>query len=569
MAHGKVLLIGLDGGTYKILEPFAAEGLIPNLKRLMDEGAKGVLRSTVPPISAPAWATFQTGKNPGGHGLFNFFDLSEDGYRSSHDFRKSRVVNHASIGSATVYDYLREGNRKVISINIPLTYPTPEVDGALVSCWLSPPGSKEYTWPRELADEIPDYRIDQDFGEGMYAITPKGTKIDSNFLMDDLDDILTKRADTTRHLMQSRPWDVCMVCFTETDRLHHYLWRAIDPDHPDADTEEVRTERERFKTFYRNLDAHIGKLIEAAGPDTNLIVMSDHGFDAPPQRRYRMSHWMQEQGWLVTRPDEGDTPGREGTGATGRKKTPNPLGQVGRYLWQRLVPPSLRDQIYARVRYKPTRQVMDWEKTRAWSFGVNNNLGAICINEKQPNGDGCVAPGEETEKLTDEIEQGLRALTHPDTGAPLVREVMRREAVYDGPYLERFPHLIFILDTDFEADFESGFNIASQRIEAGPIYPDGRGNHRPEGIVLAAGPAISPGEKREYGLACIMPTVLRLVGLPVPSDVDGVVMEDYIRPDVLDRDGAGVSEPVEHRFSEPTDEDVAALQDKLKKLGYM
>lgn len=573
MSSSKVLVIGLDGGTFTVLEPFAREGLIPNLARLMETGARGVLRSTVPPISAPAWATFQTGKNPGGHGLFNFFDWSKSGFRSSHDFRTSRVVNHSNIGSPTVYDYLRAGGRKVISVNIPLTYPTPQVDGALVACWLTPPGSRDFTWPRTVAGEIPEYRIDQDFGQGMYALTPEGTELDSDQLFDDLTDILERRADATRHLLTSRPWDVAMVCFTETDRIQHYFWRAINPKHPDYGTPKGAHERKRFKGFFTALDARVGDLVEAVGPDADVFVISDHGFGPPPTRRYHLTHWMRERGWLVTaaaRPErESGGNGNGGAGPGPRRARASAVVGAGKALWKRLVPPSLRDQIYARVGYSPAPVVVDWEKTRAWSFGVNNNLGAICINERDTAGEGCVAPGAETTALVDEIARGLMELRDPATGRPVVQEVMRREEMYDGPYADRFPHLLARLDPDFEADFESGFVVTGWRIQSHDVYPSGRGNHHPDGICIAAGPRIVAGEMPAHDLADVMPTLLHLAGLPVPDDLDGRVMTDHLRADWR-QVRTGPAQPAgAHRFAEPSAEDVERLQEKLRQLGYM
>jgi predicted AlkP superfamily phosphohydrolase/phosphomutase len=563
----KTLLIGLDGGTFTVLDALAAEGVIPNLAKLMRDGARGVLRSTVPPISAPAWATFQTGKHPGKHGLFNFFDLSEGGYRQSHDFRSSRVVNHSNIGSATLYDYLREGGRKVISVNVPLTYPTPEVEGCVVACWLTPPGSGAFTHPRELAAELPDYRIDQNFGEGMYAVTPRGKELDSDYLFDDLEDILRRRADAAEYLLTSKPWDLGLICFTETDRVHHYFWRAFDPARKGGGA-TAEHERERFRAFYRELDARVGRLMAAAGAAANTLVVSDHGFDSPPPRRYHLSHWMREQGWLTTRP----ATGAEGETGAEAPAAPSPAMQgsafrAARAVWRALVPSALRERVYAGTGYAPQRLEVDWERTRAWSFGVNNNLGAVCVNVRE-EGTGCVEPGAETERLVDEIAEGLKRLTDPATGAPVVRQVMRREEVFAGPYVERFPHLLVLLDPGFEADVESGYALGPERIEAGPIYPNGRGNHRPEGICIAAGPDIVPGPKAEQSLASVMPTLLHLCGLAVPPDLDGAVMAEYLTPEALGR-GAGAGEAAEHRFAEPSDEDVRLLQEKLKHLGYM
>ena len=176
----------------------------------------------------------------------------------------------------------------------------------MVACWLTPPGSKEFTWPRALAAELPDYRIDQNFGQGMYAVTPEGRELDTDYLFDDLGDILRRRADAAEYLLRTKPWDLAMICFTETDRVHHYFWRGIQPLSAAGGTRKLAHDRSRFRAFYADLDARLGRLIEAAGPDVNVMVVSDHGFDAPPVRRYHVSHWLREQGWLATREEAGE-----------------------------------------------------------------------------------------------------------------------------------------------------------------------------------------------------------------------------------------------------------------------
>ncbi|RLE47527.1 MAG: hypothetical protein DRJ18_03130 [Candidatus Methanomethylicota archaeon] len=71
----RVIVIGLDGATWKLIKPWAEEGKLQTLKRLMEEGAYGELKSTIPPITAAAWASLLTGKNPGKTGIYDFLYL--------------------------------------------------------------------------------------------------------------------------------------------------------------------------------------------------------------------------------------------------------------------------------------------------------------------------------------------------------------------------------------------------------------------------------------------------------------------------------------------------------------
>lgn len=112
----RVLVIGIDGGTWDLFKPLIDEDKMPHLGKLLNNGAHGILMSTIPPVTAPAWSSFLTGKNPARHGVFDFIDW--DG-----KLRKEKLVSSQSIHGQWFPEILSKQGKTVGLINVPLTYP--------------------------------------------------------------------------------------------------------------------------------------------------------------------------------------------------------------------------------------------------------------------------------------------------------------------------------------------------------------------------------------------------------------------------------------------------------------
>ena len=125
----RFLVIGIDGGTFDLIRPWAEAGDLPNLARLMAEGVHGPLESTLPPVTAPAWSTFATGKNPGKHGVFDFI-LPMGG--------RYDLVNATSIHAPTLWQIISEAGLKCGVMNVPVTYPPAPINGFVIGGMLSP-----------------------------------------------------------------------------------------------------------------------------------------------------------------------------------------------------------------------------------------------------------------------------------------------------------------------------------------------------------------------------------------------------------------------------------------------
>src|SRR5712692_5865304 len=143
----KVVIIGLDGATFRTLQPWMDAGYLPTLKEMVETGVSGKLTSVVPPVTAPAWCSFMTGKNPGKHGVY-YFTTREKGTG-----RDIPISAHARSGK-TVWDLLSDSGKTVLVLNVPATYPPHPVRGVMIADFLTPKGKRDFVYPPALLDEI-------------------------------------------------------------------------------------------------------------------------------------------------------------------------------------------------------------------------------------------------------------------------------------------------------------------------------------------------------------------------------------------------------------------------------
>jgi len=532
-------MIGLDGGTMSVIKPLAREGLLPNLASLMKRGVSGDLESTVPFITPPAWATFFTAKHPGRHGLYDFT-------KTNPETGDKEFVNFSDVHSDTLWSVLTKSGKKVCSINVPLTYPMPKIDGYLISGLMSPP-EQLITYPESLAKEITDacgYIEDIIFIRDWHKDVEKIPEL--------LRGCTEKRTDSSIYLMKKFDWDFFMTVYTETDRMQHILWDYILDDHPGSAL------REKVRAYYTFLDASIGRLIDEVDEDTTVMVMSDHGF-GPVDKKVYINKWLRDSGFLSVQ--EGKTK------SVNRRR--NLKGKAYRLLTKsdKLSKMLFGDRRAPRsvAGYKKVFECMDWGNTRA--YAASNTDHGITINLKGRNPNGIVEPGKEYEELRTSIMDELRKLKDPDTGKLLASDIHRREDVYSGPFLDMAPDILFVL--------AHGEHIAStQHADHLVEVPDrDTGSHRINGMFIACGKDItSDSEIDDARIIDVMPTILYEMGLAIPEDVDGRIMTKIFKQGFLDENVAQYAKPdfVDKGAEDGlTAEEKGEMEDRLKSLGYM
>lgn len=556
----KVLVIGLDGAPFPLIEKWAAEGLLPNLAELIERGSFGILRSTMPVHSPTAWASFITGMNPGKHGVFDFVRREVDSYRL-------QVVRANEIAGASLWQWLSENGRTVGVMNVPMTYPPETVNGFLIT-GLGTPDYVNYTHPPELSQELntEGYRVNKKF-----FFTPDR----ADEWLEDIYDVTDLHGETAVRLIQEKPWDFFMVVFRNTDEICHFFWHHMDPTHPWHNPKAPEQHRQAIQNLYQQVDAWVGKLKAAAGDDTNIVIMSDHGA-GPLYKDVFINEWLWQKGWLKLR-EEIQTPQKHVTwlrqiGLT-RKNISDTLTRLGLHRVEVLIKKVLGDKIYVLPRDERPEfnDAIDWAQTKAYSFGY---YGQIFINLQGREPQGIVSLDTEYEALRQKIAHELKQLTDPADGHLVIDRIFFKEDLYHGPFLETAPDMLAIM-RDFTYMTRKGYEFADKRgILFKEPYTVESGSHRLEGILIAAGPDIAAQPTlASKDIQDLTPTILQLLHCPIPYNMDGQIIREILTPKFQSEHPITYTDKLIERSSNDNTTWTPALEaemtDRLKKLGYL
>jgi predicted AlkP superfamily phosphohydrolase/phosphomutase len=553
MSH-KLLVIGLDGASFNVLDPLIGKGYLPNIARLIAEGSRANLETTFPPITAVAWSSFMTGKNPGKHGIFEFV-------RRDHQSNRELAVNASFRKGRAIWDLLSGSGKRVIVHNFPCTYPPHEINGLLIADFMTPRGRRDFAYPATLLSEI-----EAEFGSYRLHLSQTYAEGNVDAVLDELFDELEYKAKVAEYLMTQYEWDAFFQYFWGTDRIQHELWHIIDEEHPRHNPEEARVYRDRVFEYFQRVDEIIGRLIELAGHHPLVLIASDHGF-GPAHKYCSLNIWLLREGFLKLKPDL----------ATRTKKAMFSLGLTPELAFKltRKIPRSFRPARGVSSQPGASKLLgkfflsfndVDWSRSVAFSKG---NYGQIYVNLKgrEPNG---IVADDQYDAVRESIIKRLSALKHTPTGEPFVGQIFRREDIYNGPLVGDAPDIAF-LPTDMRhlplgnADFTSNkFMVDAFGIS---------GCHRMNGVMIASGNGIARGHAFELARIYDMaPTLLYMADQSVPDDMDGRVLTEMISADysqshplrISARTGDQQTSGVEY-----SDEENSDVIERLKSLGYV
>ncbi len=563
--NAKVLVIGLDGATFDLLKPWAAEGYLPTLAGLLEQGAHGPLRSVMQPISPQAWSSFLTGNNPGKHGVFGFTSERVEGKYVW------RPCTSRTRRGAALWDIL--GSQKLRSgfFFVPLTYPPSQLDGVLISGLGTPGPRSQFTYPPALKE-----RLAAAFGLER-ILEPAITGRTAVQYVRDLQESIEWQTKIVTTLMKEEDLDLTVVVYGQSDRAQHFFWKQMDETYPGHDPDEPEETREAIKAIYRQLDETVAEYRRLVGPETTMIIMSDHGA-GPYYRDLYLNNWLAQEGLLSYRKGvellASSLVPRMGRNAVrwGRRALPR---RVRGYL-RPIVQGGSLSSLWATMN-SPETVGIDWERTKVYSVGAYGNL---MLNQRGREPLGTVEPGGESEQLLAELTHRLLALKDPETGEPVVEAVYRPEDLFQGPYVSEAPDLLLQLRDGLYhvkpgSVAKSGevFGLTN-RFKSVPL--DHSGIHRLFGIMLAYGPAIRDGsEVTEAEIIDLAPTILHLLGLPIPDDMDGKVLtgmltEAYRANHPLRyADTSSDMGPGEDQSDGYSAEEEAEIEERLKSLGYL
>jgi len=491
----RVIVIGLDGATWNIIQPLVEQGKLPTIGKLMKHGTYGDLESTIPPVTAPAWVSFATGKITGNHGCFNFV-MPKDGLDDL------KPISTRDIKGDTFYKILYDDGKKYILINLPVSDPplTDQITlGSLTTL------GKNFVFPETLKDEIPelkDYRI----------VSNLSLKLNGK-----IEEFVKDVRVTDKHRFEcamklfNKEWNLFFLLFRGTDAIQHNLYHKI--------IEKIKRNLfdDEVLKLYVELDSYIGWFVNNVPKDTSLILMSDHGFKVYEGVFY-INEWLKREGYLKLISIE-DTPlhavrTREFKRYEKNKITiPNFILKIGAFLNQ-FIPMS---RVYLKIsKILPIKvaTVIRPDLSKTFAFTANAASHGIYINRSAIKNYNI-----EYDVIRNEIIENLKNLKNPKNNKSLFKEVLKKEDI-GGNNLQHAPDIILILD-----EYNISSSIVHQIFEN--HFSELCNFHDYRGIFCISGPRIKKNQEiKNAKIIDIAPTILHLFGSPIPNDMDGKVLTE-------------------------------------------
>ncbi len=557
----KLLTIALDGATLDLLQPWMDAGELPLLARLFREGSGGVLNSTVPWATPTAFASFATGTNPGKHGVYDFGRLIGE------DYTAFVPTNGADINGRTLWRLLSDAGLSSGVVNMPMTYPAEAINGFIIAGIPYPGGSPRVAHPAGLLADLRARGWDlsrnasDDLG-GSYADYYEG-----------LLDLIRTRGAATAHLIRSHNPDFVAVHFLETDQVQHRFWQFM-PGEPRHDPSGPHTDA--ILRLYKEAEAAMQQILDAAGEDVTVCVMSDHGF-GPTRTQVWLNNWLVAHDFLALKPSLGvrlkQLSYRLGLSpAAIREAAPERLKLAILQFFERQKGRAIAAEMEADREEVARKGLLDWlterlaldfydvdwRQTHAFSTGTTS-VGYVWLNVNGRDPQGIVTPGAAYEATRQAIAAELRQWA-------LVGEVLFREDVWHGAQLDHAPDIV-VRWADPSTDARYFQTRFSSHHLSKPV-PNDYAGHRRDGLFLLHGRHVAGGQTATADIVDLAPTFLWLLDQPVPTHMDGRVLTELFTRD----------EPVQYvelaaddtaESATLTAEEEEAIRNSLRNLGYM
>ncbi|HEV2581841.1 MAG TPA: alkaline phosphatase family protein [Ktedonobacteraceae bacterium] len=485
----RAVIFGVDGLSFRILHPLIQRGDLPNFARLQREGVEAEFISAVPAITPPAWMSLVTGLKPAKHGVFDFWEFD-----TNSETLKSRAVTHRKGGKA-VWDILSEYGKRVIVMNVPLTYPPDPVNGIMVSGLMTPSTSSPFTFPHSFKDElykaVPGYLVDL----GSERVT-------AGRFVDAVLDMTEKRIQLQEHLLSEHDWDFAFLSYVGPDRIQHRIWDSI---------ESLSQEGTKY---FRLLDDALGRVLNRLTAEDVLFVASDHGF-VGARKWFYINEYLCRRNLLQ----------RDGNAESSRSK----LIGFGREAAQKMHLLNLARKarkVYtdfsdepmmekSKSHYKPLFESMDWNANRACVLSLTafgSGMADIFMSPK--------ASAEDME----ELRQALAAERHPETGELLAEAVYATDVYGVGPFRPPEEHIVLVPASG------TTFHLKRGRKQLWETLDQPKGVHEKEGVFYAWGAGMRQGKRIEpLQIYDLVPTVLQAVGVSANEPFDGHVAQDVFQ----------------------------------------
>lgn len=458
----RLLILGLDGAAYGLMTGWMAAGHLPTFAAFAQDAAVSPLRCTWPPHTATGWTSLFTGRLPGEHGIFQFWDCQDPNYNL-------RVTPQQAAGCPILWDVFAEKGWTVGLINIPMSHPPGSWPGYQITWPLVP--TLHYSKPSGLLRELssigglalPDIAC-------MYDASPDYPERAKKYIQ--------ARTRTVKHLITNRPTDVVAVVYTEIDRVCHHYWHGLDLSHPEHEQASLE-EKEVIADIYAEIDRAFAEILDLVDDDCLVMVVSDHGF-GPGIRGLRLHQILNQEGFCFFKNDSAfEMP---------KHKARNDTDSTANYL-----------------------TAFDWERTTIYMptpgcYGVNLNL-----KGRQVSG---IVAASEKKAILNAVSEYLLELSDPSTNNALFEAILPSDQAYAGTYTAKAPDLLLVpADPALMLLHDIGGSLWDTAGQTGL--------HRLEGVWMLRAPGVYPGERRSpmpiEAVAGNLLNILNLSSAAIPS----------------------------------------------------
>lgn len=504
----KLIVIGLDAAEGSLIEKWAAEGVLPNLASLMRTAATYVVDNPMETLPGAIWPELVTGVSC---------------KRTPHYYHPKqlhtgeavkRPIDEKDVDPETYYwTRASRAGARTAAIDMPQTVLAKNFNGVQLLEW----GLHDRNF--EIASDPPSLLETITARWGVHPVdvcdNHKRSEAGYRTLLENLKRGAEAKTEMLLSVLDSEHWDLFTCCIGEVHCVGHQFWHFMDPAHPWYDKDAPKEFRTAVRDIYAAADAAVGKLLAAAGPDAEAIVVASHGmavYTGGPQllpeiiARLGLSSEGADKpaGKLIRRLHKSNNP----VIATMRETV---KGLLGKQAIKSL-------QAYGGSLHEP----LENPNTRA-AFVPNNRCGAIRLNLKGREPFGSVAPGNEEADVIETIREALLELVHPDNGEKLVEKVMTAREAFGPDHHPDVPDLMIVFRDDLGV-IDAARSDRLGLIEAPNYDPDlpRSGDHSVESRFFIRSSKVKAGERRRAGnVLDLAPTVLGMLDLPIGADMDG------------------------------------------------
>lgn len=465
----KIIVIGLDGGSWEYIQPWIDENKLPNFNKLQQDGVWGVQESQLPPVTSPNWKCYSTGLNPAKLGVFWWENIDIKN-------RKIYIPNAQSFAGKEIFDYLSDGGYRVGVVNMPTLYPPHKINGIMVA---GGPDAMEsgYTYPEPL-----EKLLKSKFN---YRVLPQNIsymKQNASEVIEEIYRLIETRFKVAEFFLREGNFDFFQVTIYLINVLQHYHYG----------------DQVVFKAW-QIIDRGVGELVKKF-PEYAFIIMSDHGTNEI-KVKFNICAWLEEKGHLKLKSHSASSMFSK-FGITKDKVTKTLTKLHLKDLVKKAVPKSLQQLLpsdIGHVQFAGKADSIDWDKSSA----VASGQGPIYLLKKD-------------EAFKNKLIQELEALEYQ--GNKIVNKVYRKEEVYSGKYLKDAPDLI----VDQAPNTHFSGSLGGKEVFELPQH--WKGENAKNGLFLAYQRGITP-RKQNVSILDYAPTILNRFGLAVPKEMDGKIIE--------------------------------------------